>query len=437
MFFTNIMTYQETVEWLFNQLPMFHRIGKAAYKADLANTLALDRHFNHPHRKFKSVHVAGTNGKGSCSHMLASVLQEADYKVGLYTSPHLLDFRERIKINGKPIPEQEVVDFVVSYHRIFENIKPSFFEMTVALAFDYFAREQIDIAVVEVGMGGRLDSTNIITPLLSLITNIGLDHTDFLGDSVAKIAAEKAGIIKPDVPVVVGEWEAESASVFDKKANELNAPIVYANSLLSLNKTYTNNSYQEFNLTVPSDFSFQQASYKLDLLGSYQQKNILSALTALHCLRMYSNLAISQEAVTSGLARVVENTSLMGRWQTIGTNPLCICDTGHNAHGFTLSMQQLKSMTYGKLYFVLGVMGDKDLQSILPLLPKDAYYFFTRANLPRAMDAQVLAAKCTTFGLQGEVVEPVSSALEKAKSMASEDDVVFVGGSTFVVAEVV
>lgn len=431
------MNYKETLYYLFSQLPMFHRIGKAAYKADLVNTEKLDEYFNHPHREFKSIHVAGTNGKGSVSHMLAAVLQQAGYKVGLYTSPHLRDFRERIKINGDMISEDEVVDFVENHRKLFEEIQPSFFEMTVALAFDYFARQNIDIAVVEVGMGGRLDSTNIIAPLLSVVTNIGLDHTDFLGTTVGEIAKEKAGIIKPSVPVVIGEWNEESAKVFEEKAHSESSPIAFADKLLSVENSSHENSRQCFEISIPSSFLYSKTKYCIDLNGHYQKKNLLTVLTAINMLAENKQVEISQEDLADGLLNAAKTTGLMGRWQIASHNPTIILDTGHNAHGFEQSMQQLKEQQYEKLYFVLGVMGDKDLQSILPLMPKNAYYLFTKADLPRAMDAEELAKKCTAFGLTGEAIEPVSAALKKAKNMATENDVIFVGGSTFVVAEVV
>ncbi len=431
------MNYKETLDWLFSQLPMFHRIGKAAYKADLVNTEKLDEYFNHPHRKFKSIHIAGTNGKGSVSHMLAAVLQQAGYKVGLYTSPHLRDFRERIRINGEMIPENEVVNFVESHRKLFEEIQPSFFEMTVALAFDYFARQKIDIAVVEVGMGGRLDSTNIITPLVSVITNIGLDHTDFLGKTISEIAGEKAGIIKPNIPVVIGEWNEESAKVFQEQARSKDAPIVFADKQLSVVNTFDKGDKQCFEINVPPSFLFRETHYCLDLNGHYQKKNLLTVLAAVNALVENKLVEISQEELSSGLLNTARTTGLMGRWQIVSHKPTIILDTGHNAHGFEQSMQQLKKQQYDKLCFIIGVMSDKDLQSILPLMPKDAYYLFTKADLPRAMPAEQLAEKCMAFGLNGEVIEPVSTAYKKAKNMATENDVIFVGGSTFVVAEVV
>lgn len=430
------MNYKETLDYLFNQLPMFHRIGKAAYKADLVNTLKLDEYFDHPHRKFKCIHVAGTNGKGSTSHMLAAILQKAGYKVGLYTSPHLKDFRERIKINGEMISEEEVVCFVEKHRSLFEDMEPSFFEMTVALAFDYFARRQVDIAVVEVGMGGRLDSTNIITPILSIITNIGLDHTEFLGKTIGEIAKEKAGIIKPRIPVIIGEWEEESAKVFEEKAKEENSTIVFADKLFSIKRSHLKDDKQYFEIDAPSSSHIQSTSYVVDLNGSYQKKNLLTVLSAVDTLIKQNLVKVGYDDLAEGLSNAATMTGLMGRWQVKSYNPTVILDTGHNAHGFIHSMQQLKQQSYEKLYFILGVMGDKDLESILPLMPKDAYFFFTRADLPRAMESKLLAEKCIAYGLNGEAIEPVYAALEKAKKTATAKDVIFIGGSTFVVAEV-
>ena len=433
------MTYQETVEYLYQQLPAYQRIGKAAYKADLYTTQQLDKYFAHPHCRFKSVHIAGTNGKGSTSHMVASVLQSAGYKVGLYTSPHLYDFRERIKINGEMIPENEVVDFVEKHHAIIEELSPSFFEMTAALAFDYFANQQVDIAVIEVGMGGRLDSTNIITPLLSIITNIGFDHTEFLGDTIEKIAEEKAGIIKRDVPVVIGEWNSESAPVFTAKAKELNARITFADKVLQVDKAEIVNAKQQFGISAiqPDKYAFQTLKLELDLLGSYQQKNILTAIAAIEELRQSTELIIPDYALFNGLGSAAEQTGLQGRWQVLQNSPAIICDTGHNAHGLRYVMQQLNELEYDKLYIVLGVVSDKDVESILPLMPQNAYYFFTKADLPRAMDAQKLADSFIIAGFKGEIVTGVKQALQAAKNKATANDVIFVGGSTFVVAEVV
>ncbi|MDR2127001.1 MAG: bifunctional folylpolyglutamate synthase/dihydrofolate synthase [Prevotellaceae bacterium] len=433
------MTYSETVNYLFKSLPMFHRIGAAAYRANLDTTLKLDEIFNHPHTKFKSVHVAGTNGKGSVSHIMASVLQNAGYKVGLYTSPHLTDFRERIKINGKEIPENEVTHFVEQYKSVFDKLHPSFFEMTVALAFDYFERQKIDVAVVETGLGGRLDSTNIISPLLSIITNTGLDHTEFLGKTVAAIAAEKAGIIKPQTPVIIGEWDAESATVFSEKAMRENAEIIFASQCAEINTTIQYNTYQEFEIsTSDCNFAdFNNKKIKLDLLGNYQQKNIITALAAIITLQRNNLLKINTDAVFEGFANAAKQTGLRGRWQILSEKPLTICDTGHNAHGLNLSMAQLKSVKRNKLFFVFGLVADKDMDSILELLPRDAFYIFTSADMPRAMPAADLTKRCLAANLHGKTVPNVKDALIYAQRMAQNDDLIFIGGSTYVVAEII
>jgi dihydrofolate synthase/folylpolyglutamate synthase len=418
---------------------MFHRIGAAAYKASLDTTLKLDEIVNHPHTQFKSIHVAGTNGKGSVSHIIASILQSADYKVGLYTSPHLTDFRERIKINGSKIPKSEVVHFVEKYKSVFDELHPSFFEMTLALAFDYFARQKVDVAVVEVGLGGRLDSTNIISPLLSIITNTGFDHTEFLGNTITSIASEKAGIIKPQTPVVVGEWDDESAAVFLEKAICENAEIIFASQCAKVDEIKQYETYQEFEISV-SDcnfMAFDNKKIKLDLLGNYQQKNIITALAAIAALQKHSLLKINNEAIFTGFANTAKQTGLRGRWQILAQNPLTICDTGHNAHGLNLSMAQLKSTKRNKLFFIFGIADDKDLDSILPFLPQDAFYIFTSANIPRAMPANCLAQRCFAANLQGKTISNVQDALFYAQKSAQKDDVIFIGGSTYVVAEII
>ncbi|MDR1553854.1 MAG: bifunctional folylpolyglutamate synthase/dihydrofolate synthase [Prevotellaceae bacterium] len=433
------MTYSETINYLFNSLPMFHLIGAAAYKASLDTTLKLDEIFDHPHKKFKSIHVAGTNGKGSVSHIIASILQSAGYKVGLYTSPHLTDFRERIKINGKEIPEDEVVHFVEKYKSVFDELQPSFFEMTVALAFDYFAQQKIDVAVVEVGLGGRLDSTNIISPLLSIITNIGFDHTEFLGKTIAAIASEKAGIIKTQTPVVVGEWNDESSVVFSEKAIYENAEIIFASQCVKANVTKQYDTYQEFEISV-SDckfMPFDKKKIKLDLLGNYQQKNIITVLVAIATLQKNNLLKITNDTIFTGFANAAKQTGLRGRWQILSKNPLTICDTGHNAHGLNLSMTQLKSIKRNKLFFVFGIVSDKDLESVLPFLPQDAFYIFTNADIPRAMPASDLAQRCISANLQGKTIPNVKEALLYAQKSAQQDDLIFIGGSTYVVAEII
>lgn len=390
---------------------MYQRVGQAAYKADLEATLQLAAYLNNPENSFKSIHVAGTNGKGSTSHMLASVFREAGYKTGLYTSPHLKDFRERIKINGEMIPEKIVSQFVEAHKSYFERNQLSFFEMTVGLAFDYFRSEKVDIAIIEVGMGGRLDSTNIIIPELSIITNIGLDHTQFLGNSLEKVAAEKAGIIKKNIPVVVGETVPETKGVFERIASEKHAALFIAED------------------QMPSE-------YESDLKGIYQKKNIQTVTVALDLLQN-QGWNISEENIQKGLLNTVANTGLMGRWQILNQNPKVICDTGHNKEGLELVISQLKTETYNQLHIVLGVVSDKDLKSVLPLFPNNAIYYFCKPNIPRGMDASLLAVRALEFGLKGEEYISVKSAYKAALERASVEDLIFVGGSTFVVAEVV
>ena len=404
------MNYQETLEWLFVQLPMYQRVGQAAYKANFDNTLLLSDYLHHPERAFKSIHVAGTNGKGSTSHMLASVLQEAGYKVGLYTSPHLKDFRERIKVNGEMIPKRAVTSFIRKHKPFFEEHQLSFFEMTVGLAFDYFRKEKVDIAVVEVGMGGRLDSTNIITPEVSVITNIGWDHTQFLGDTLAKIAAEKAGIIKPNIPVVVGETLPETKPVFEEIALKNTVEIVFAEN---------------------ESFNF----YPSDLIGSYQKMNQKTVLTTLKMLKQKGWL-ISEKDIKKGLKQIVENTGLLGRWQILKKAPKVICDTAHNREGLVLTMKQLAVEDYKKLHIVLGVVSDKDLGKVLPLFPKNATYYFCEPKIPRAMSVVQLQREAEEYNLLGEPFLSVKSAYQSALKNAEKEDVVYVGGSTFVVAEV-
>lgn len=389
---------------------MYQRVGQSAYKADLAATINLAKHLNNPERSFKSVHVAGTNGKGSTSHMLASIFQEAGYKIGLYTSPHLKDFRERIKINGQMLPEQYVSNFVEAHKLYFEKSQVSFFEMTVGLAFDYFRNEKVDIAIIEVGMGGRLDSTNIITPEVSVITNIGLDHTRFLGNTLEKVAFEKAGIIKAGVPVVIGETVPETKEVFEKIASERNAAVVFAETV-------------------------DTKDYASDLKGNYQQKNIKTVLACLGILRD-KDWKISDENIQKGLLNTVKNTGLMGRWQVLGQRPKVICDTAHNREGLQWVMAQLAGEDCKKLHVVLGVVNDKDLEAILPLFPKEATYYFCRPNISRGLDASLLLAKARGFGLVGEEYISVIKAFGAALGAASANDLIFVGGSTFVVAEV-
>ena len=428
------MTYQETLEWMFNKLPMYQRIGAAAYKADLNNTIQLLELLDNPHRNFKSLHVAGTNGKGSVSHLLASVFQEAGYKTGLYTSPHLIDFRERIRINGEMIPEDNVVQFIDTYKERFEAMELSFFEMTVGMAFDYFSKEKIDIAIVEVGMGGRLDSTNLITPELSVITNIDLDHTKFLGDTRAKIAYEKAGIIKPNVPVVIGETHPETQQVFIDKARESNSPICFADQVFDCDKIHIeSNVEQHFDVWKNSELYMEDM--EIPLMGNYQQKNLTTVMCALDLLRDKFNL--TEDHIRDGVARVIRNTHLMGRWQILNKDPLTIADTGHNVAGITEVVRQLAEMTYDKLHFVIGMVNDKDIDSVLQLLPHNAEYYFCKADIPRGLDANILAQKAFEMGLRGQVFESVNHAYRSAVNNAHFGDVVFIGGSNFTVAEVI
>ena len=404
------MTYKETTDWMFAQLPMFQMQGASAYKKDLTNTYLLVEHLKHPETKFKSIHVAGTNGKGSTSSMIASILQEAGYKVGLYTSPHLKDFRERIRINGEMISENFVVDFISENKSFFEANQLSFFEMTVGLAFDYFAKEQVDVAVIEVGMGGRLDSTNVITPLVSVITNIGFDHTQFLGDTLPKIATEKAGIIKSNVPVVVGEYSEETKPVFIAKAKLESAPIYFA---------------QEN----------PEVIYECALLGDYQVHNKKTVLQAIELLQ--SQFDIDEKHIKLGLKNVIQNTGLLGRWQILKLKPFTVCDTAHNSHGLKIVLNQIQKHQFETLHVVLGVVNDKDLDSILPLFPKNANYYFCKPNVPRGLDAEILKQRASDFGLFGKVFNSVSEAYESASNSANDSDFIYIGGSTFVVAEIV
>ena len=428
------MNYKETLDWMFNKLPMYQRIGAAAYKADLNTTIEILDYLNNPQDNFKSVHIAGTNGKGSTSHSLASVFQAAGFKTGLYTSPHLRDFRERIRINGQMIPEDNVVTFIEQHKQKLEELELSFFEMTVAMAFDYFSKEKVDIAIIEVGMGGRLDSTNVIHPELSLITNISLDHVKFLGDCEEKIAAEKAGIIKEQTPIVIGETQERSKDVFINKAEEKNSPISFADQIFECRKKdevaldyHTYDIYKNNELYI-SDLKFP-------LLGNYQKKNLATIICALDILK--NKFDISQNNICDGLLNVVKATGLMGRWQVINKNPLAIADTGHNVAGINEVNRQLAETKYNKLHFVLSVVNDKDIDGILQLLPKEAEYYFCKADIPRGLSADILFEKATNSGLKGKVYESVRKAYSSALANAQEGDLVFVGGSNFTVAEVV
>jgi len=425
------MNYQETLDYLYAQLPMFTRVGSAAFKADLNNTLALCGLLGNPQNKFKSIHIGGTNGKGSTSHMLAAVLQTAGYKTGLYTSPHLKDFRERIRINGEMIAEQEVVDFVVSHKADFETIMPSFFEMTVGLAFDLFARERVDIAVIEVGLGGRLDSTNIITPLLSVITNIGWDHMNILGNTLQLIAGEKAGIIKPAIPVIVGEKQPEVADIFIAKAAAEQSSITFASEQWTVTET-GNDDHDSLSINVdPGNNHFE-----LDLTGTYQLKNIKTVLSAIDELRKLG-FVITDAHIKTALANVKELTGLHGRWETINHSPLTICDTGHNPEGVQEVLRNIVRVDFDRLHFVIGMVNDKDLSKVLSMLPKHATYYFCRPDIPRGLDAVSLQQQATAFGLNGQTYPTVNDALKAAQANATTADLVFIGGSTFVVAEVI
>ena len=428
------MNYTDTLEWMYKQLPMYQRIGAAAYKADLNNTIALLNMLGNPQNNFKSVHVAGTNGKGSCSHMLASIFQEAGYKTGLYTSPHLRDFRERIRINGEMIPEEQVVDFIAKHQEAFEKMELSFFEMTVGMAFDYFSHEQVDIAIVEVGMGGRLDSTNLITPELSVITNIGLDHVQFLGDTLEKIAGEKAGIIKEGIPVVIGETQSETHQVFENKAAECHSPIYFADQIFDCDKIHIESLYkQEYDIWKNNDMYLEAC--EIPLMGNYQKKNLTTVMCAADLLR--KKFELTDDHLRDGVANVIRNTHLMGRWQILNNDPLTIADTGHNVDGIREVISQLAEMSYNKLHFVIGMVNDKDIDHVLQLLPHSCEYYFCKADIPRGLDANILAEKAFELGLRGKVYESVRDAYQSAINAAYIDDVVFIGGSNFIVAEVV
>ena len=431
------MSYEEVLRYLYEHLPYYQRTGPAAYKGNLDNTLALDNLFGHPHKKFPTIHVAGTNGKGSVSHMLAAILGNAGYKTGLYTSPHLKDFRERIRVNGAMIPEHSVTDFVNRFLEMnrMALINPSFFELTVMMAFDYFASEKVDVAVIEVGLGGRLDSTNIIRPELSVITNISLDHTSLLGDTLGRIALEKAGVIKPGVPLVVGETHPQTALIFEGKVNELNATVLFADQVLRTEYSLLSvDQKQVFNIRNKDGILFE--SLRLDLLGSYQSKNICTLLTAIQEMQRLG-WNITEANIREGLENVSGLTGLSGRWQTIGANPRIICDTAHNEAGIKEVVSQLKRIPHKKLHFIIGLVNDKDIAGLLAHLPGEAVYYFTKAAIPRAMAESQLMQMATFFGLNGAPYENVTSALADAKLYADKDDLIFVGGSTFVVAEVI
>lgn len=404
------MSYQQTVDWLFSRLPMFQNKGVSALKNKLDNIILFCNHLGNPQENFVSVHIAGTNGKGSSSHSIASVLQEAGYKVGLYTSPHLKDFRERIKINGEEVSQDFVVDFVAKNKSFLEKNYLSFFEMSVAMAFEYFSVQKVDIVVVEVGLGGRLDSTNIINPQVCLITNIGKDHTDILGETLPEIAQQKAGIIKKNTPIVISEFHSETAEVFIAEAQQKNAPIEFAHQ--------------------------KEVFYSTDLQGNYQQKNLKGVVAVLEILQQ-KGWQISTENIKNGLLNVVKNTGLKGRWQILGNSPKIICDTGHNQHGLEWVLEQISQQKFNKLHMVLGFVREKNIDVILPMFPKNAVYYFCSPNVPRGLEVSVLFEKASQNGLKGDIFTSVKQALEAAKSRANKQDLIFIGGSTFVVAEIV
>lgn len=403
------MNYPETIDYLFQKLPIYQRTGKIAYKADIGNIIKASEILGNPHLNLKSVHIAGTNGKGSTAHMIASILQEAGYKVGLYTSPHLKDFRERIKINGKMISKETVVDFVQEYKTDFEKIEMSFFEFTVAMAFHYFSEKKVDIAIIETGLGGRLDSTNIINPLVSVITNIGFDHTSLLGNTIKEIAIEKAGIIKKDTPVIIGRKQKESEDICIRKSQENNSEITFCSGKIN---------------------------HQTDLKGNYQSENVRTTLFSIKEIQK-QGFTISEENIKNGLMSVIKNTSLLGRWQILQKEPLIICDSAHNEDGIKEVVKQLSEIDYRELHFILGTVNDKNIDNILGLLPKKARYYFCQANIPRSLEKEKLQSKSERYGLSGEVCNSVSQALQTAKKNAEKEDCIFVGGSTFVVAEII
>ena len=421
------MNYQETIEYLFNSTPVFEKIGAKAYKPGLQTTETLDKHFGHPHRQFKSIHVAGTNGKGSCSHTLAAILQSEGYKVGLFTSPHLVDFRERIRVNGECISEQYIIDFVEKERRFFEPLHPSFFELTTALAFKYFAEQKVDIAIIEVGLGGRLDCTNIITPILSIITNISKDHTQFLGNTLTDIAGEKAGIIKPGVPVIIGEDLPETRPVFQQKAQKENSPIIFAQdeNQQEVQKAEHINGKMEYTTRTWGKLTGE-------LCGDYQAKNMNTILNAVKYLTLIKNKGTS---IKYGISHVTELTGLMGRWQKIQDKPLVICDTGHNVGGWQYLAPQIKAQACRQLRIVFGMVDDKDVTTVMKMLPKDAIYYWTQATTKRAIKVEKIAELGTSLGLNGNVYPSVNKAFKAAQADAAEDDFIFVGGSSYIVAD--
>lgn len=421
------MDYQNTLTYLYESVPMFQQIGSGAYKEGLENTRTLGKYFGHPHHKYRTIHVGGTNGKGSCSHTLAAILQEAGYRVGLYTSPHLVDFRERIRINGEMMPEEYVVNFVEKHRFFFEPLHPSFFELTTAMAFRYFADVKVDVAIIEVGLGGRLDCTNIITPDLCVITNISFDHTQFLGNTLPKIAGEKAGIIKKGIPVIIGEATEETRPVFAEKAEEMDAPIIFAEDENLILKVDSKNNFLIYETR-------EYTQLQGELGGCYQIKN---TNTILHALKELKSLGyrIEEKSVRNGFSHVNELTGLMGRWQKLSNTPLLICDTGHNIGGMTYITRQIKSIPYNHLHIVIGMVNDKDIRGVLSLLPQEATYYFTKASVKRALQEEELQSIANEFGLKGNIYPTVESAVHAAQEKSLPEDFIFVGGSSFIVAD--
>ena len=427
------MNYTQTLDFLFNSLPVFEQKGASAYKPGLERISEFCRHLGNPQRNFFTIHVAGTNGKGSVSHMLASILQQAGYRTGLFTSPHQQDFRERIRVDGEMIPKQKVVNFVDKHQAKMVDLKLSFFEMTAALAFDYFAQADVEVAVIETGLGGRLDATNIILPVVSVITNIGMEHTALLGDTLPKIAAEKGGIIKKSIPVIIGEGDDRYNSTFEEIAATNRSRVIYAEQAFTCCSQSLEGSTQRFSLCRSRDGYCYDL--ELDLMGLYQRHNLVTAATVADFLHESTPLTISRRAFVEGVASAAKDTALMGRWQKLGDHPLMICDTGHNAHGISCVAEQIAATPHKKLICVIGFVRDKDLAHILPLLPKEAHYIFTAAKSERAVPADELTAKAAIYGLQGETVADVKEAVAYARTLAEEEDMIFIGGSTYVVAE--
>ena len=420
---------------MFNQLPMYQRIGSAAYKADLNTTLAIDKLLNHPHKNYKTIHIAGTNGKGSVSHSIASILQAKGLKTGLYTSPHLKDYRERIRINGEKISQEYVCQFLNKYKKDFDKIKPSFFEMTFAMATEYFSENNIDIAVIETGMGGRLDSTNIISPIFSVITNISFDHVRFLGNTIEEIAEEKAGIIKSNIPVIIGETQKETKPVFINKAKKEKTKILFADRNFSIQNNNNNGSSLKANYDILKKGKLYIKNLKCPLLGLYQNKNLLTVIQATELINE-TFIKISKDTIKQGIENVITNTEFMGRWQVLSEKPMIICDTGHNEAGIQFITEQIKQTPYNKLHFVIGMVNDKNISHILKLLPVEAKYYFCKADIPRGLNQDILAEEAKSIGLKGETFNSVNQAFEAAKNNADDDDLIFVGGSNFTVAEI-